>query len=112
MYLDRHHIRLLKKISRTDVVRTDKYDIKDIEYLRSEGLVSVSSVDKPGDFFYQPFITEKGKAVLWERTKTERRANIAIVLSILALILSFLTAFTPFSDWSRSLIERLIQSLV
>ena len=112
MHLSGRHMKMLKKISKEDIIRTDKWDIEDIEYLRSEGLVTVCSVDRKDDFFYQPRLTEKGKAVLDERLHSTRRANIALLLSICAIILSFLTAFTPFADWSRSLIEKLIQSLV
>lgn len=110
MYLSPQHIKLLKKISKTAVIRTDKWNIEDMEYLRSEGLVTACSVDKKDDFYYQPRITEKGKAVLYERGDIKRRANIAIILSVIALVISFLVAFTPFADWSRAWIESVILS--
>lgn len=85
MPLSGKHLRLLRKIGKEKVIRTSKYEIKDIEYLRSEGLVTATQVDKEDDFFYQPHITEKGKAVLYTQLHTIRRANIAIVLSIIAM---------------------------
>lgn len=66
MHLSKKQLKLLKTISKRIVIRTDKRDINDIEYLRSEGLVTACSVDKKDDFYYQPIITEKGKAVLYE----------------------------------------------
>lgn len=107
MYLSPQHIKLLKEIRKSNVIRTDKWDIEDIEYLRSEGLVIACAVDKQDDFYYQPRITEKGKAVLFERVDVKRRANIAIFLSVVALIISFLVAFTPFADWSSAFIQEL-----
>jgi hypothetical protein len=111
MELNPKQLRLLKKISKKDVVRTDKYQTEDIEHLRSNGLVTVIICDKPDDFYYQPRITEKGKAVLYERTQLKARSTTALILSIVAVVISFLTAFTPFSDWSRALIEHFILSL-
>lgn len=107
MELSSKHIRLLKKISKTYVTRTNKYNTEDIEYLRSLGLVSVTICDKPNDFYYHPRITEKGKAILYMTKNVAVKANFAIVLSILALAISFLVAFTPFADWSRAFIEGL-----
>lgn len=111
MYLSKQHINLLKQTRKTAVIRTDKFGVDDLEYLRSEGLIIACSVDKKDDFFYQAKITEKGKAVLYERIDVKRRANIAIVLSVVALIVSLLVAFTPFADWSRSWIESVSRSL-
>ena len=104
MHLSSSHVKLLKKIKRKNVIRTNKRDIEDIEYLRSNELVVICSVDKKDDFYCQPIITEKGKAVLEEKLDIKRRANIAMILSLLALIISFLVAFTPFSDWFKELI--------
>lgn len=108
MYLSQHHIKLLKQISKEKVIRTDKWKTEDIEYLRGKDLVTVCSVDKEDDFFYQPKITEKGKAVLYERVDVKRRANIAIAISVIALVISFLSAFTPFADWLNGLIKSLM----
>lgn len=111
MELSPKHIKLLQKTKKKTVIRTDKYDIKDLEYLRSLDLITAISCDKKDDYFYQAFITEKGKAVLSERLHSNRRANIALVLSILALLVSFLVAFTPFAEWSQDWISTLIQSI-
>ena len=94
MQLEPTQLKLLKEIRRENVVRTDKWEIKDIEYLRSEGLVTVCSVDKKDDFFYQPRITEKGKAVLYECFihKVEKWVPVIISnsIAIAALIISII----------------------
>ena len=107
MELSGKHLRLLKKISKNGVTRTNKHNTEDIDYLRSRGLVSVAICDKPNDFYYHARITEKGKAILYMTKNIAVKANVAIVLSVLALIISFLVAFTPFADWSRAFIEGL-----
>lgn len=104
MYLSRKQLKLLKTISKSTVIRTDKHDIKDIEYLRKNDLVEVSMVDKKDDFFYQAHISEQGKAYLDELAKHNLEhwlpviisnliALAALILSIIALIQS--TALMP-----------------
>lgn len=110
VYISRKQLKLLKSISKHAVVRTDKRIIEDIEYLRSHGLVVVTQYDKPDDFFYQPRITEEGKAFLYEKRHANRRANIALAISVIALVLSLLTAFTPFADWCKVWISSLLQA--
>lgn len=56
-------------------------------------------------------LTHRGRAYKHE-LHTERRAKVAIILSILALILSVLTAFTPFADWSKEWIANIIETLL
>lgn len=109
--LDKNHIRLLQKTKKQQVIRTDKRNLKDIEYLLENELITAVSYDTDQEFFCQPKITEKGKAVLYEWKSSRKRTDIALVLSICAIVLSILTAFTPFSDWSRAWIENLIRSL-
>lgn len=100
MQLSRKHIKLLKDISKSKVVRTDRNDIKDIEYLLINELVTVTKCDKPNDFFYQPHISEKGKAVLDVIKLSDRRSNIAISISVFALIVSVVS-----SNWQGSLLS-------
>lgn len=94
MYLSRKQLKLLKTISKSAVIRTDKNDIKDIEYLRLEKLVEVSMVDKKDDFFYQAYITEHGKAYLDNVTQHNIEHWVPVVISNLialaALILSII----------------------
>lgn len=111
MYLDRKHIVLLKKIAKNKIIRTDRHKVADIEYLRAEGLVIVTCMDQKDDFYYHPQITEKGKGVIYEWTRTTGRADIAIFMSAVALIISFLVAFTPFADWSKELVAYLMLKL-
>ncbi len=107
MYLSKKHIRLLKKVNKRPIVRTDKYHLKDAEYLRSNDLVTARMIDRDDDFYYEMIITEKGTAVLHERLHASRRANVALALSIIAIVLSILTAFTPFPEWSQQIIRNL-----
>lgn len=117
MNLSKKHLRLLKAIENKTIVRTNKRKIKDLEYLRSLELITAISVDKEDDFYYQPEITEKGKAVLYERLYANKRANIALALSILSLIISslsllisFFTDFLPTVGWIWEGISSIIQS--
>lgn len=107
MDLSYEHICLLKEISKDKVTRSDPTKIKDIDYLISLGLVEAYTCDKEEEFYLFPVLTEKGKAVLYEKTRATRRANIALTLSIISIVLSFLVAFTPFADWSKQLLSML-----
>ena len=96
MHLSPDHLKLLKQIRKGTVVRTDKNDLEDVEYLRAEGLTIACCVDKPNDFFYQPRITEKGKDVLHQHfihgveswlpvIISNAIAAVALIISIIAL---------------------------
>lgn len=110
MYISAKQLRLLADIAKNPTVRTDKDNVEDIEYLRDHALVTCTQCDKSDDFFYQARITEKGKAFLYETKHNLRRTNIALALSIIAILISLLTAFTPFSDWSKDFISSILQS--
>ena len=94
MYLSREQLKLLKTISKSTVIRTDKNDIKDIEYLRIEKLVEVTMVNKKDDFFYQAHITEHGKAFLDNVSRHNVEHWVPVIISNLialaALILSII----------------------
>lgn len=97
--------KLLKNISRKTEIRTDKYKLDDVEYLKSLGLIRVCSCDKPDDFYYQAFISEKGKAFLHGYKVHIIGERITRILAILAFILSLLSTFTPFPEWVQELIK-------
>lgn len=109
--LSKTHIRLLKQIKKNKIVRTDKRKLEDVEYLRENGLVVAVTYDKPGDYYYQPRLTEKGKAILYEWKRTKRKSDITLLISICAFLLSVLTAFTPFEDWSQEIIGKIFKTL-
>ena len=111
MYISNKQLKLLRRIAKRSVVRTDALSIEDIEYLRSHDLVAATQCDKPGDYFCQPRITEKGKAFLYEKRHSNRRANIALAISIIALVVSLLTAFTPFPDWCKTWISSILPGI-
>lgn len=111
MYIDPKQLRLLASIAKKAEVRTNKHNIEDIKYFRDNGLVICTECDHPGDYFLQAQISEKGKAFLYETKHNRRRTNIALCLSIIAILISLLTAFTPFSDWSRNFISSMFQTV-
>lgn len=82
------HIRLLRKISKGKVVRTRKQN-PDLNYLYNQGYIGITSVDKPDDYFAQPYLTEKGKARLYQEREKFVISKVPIIISIIALIKSF-----------------------
>lgn len=108
MDINPRQLRLLKAIKKSKVVRTEKHYLEDVEYLRENGLVVAATYDKNNDFFYMPSITEKGDAFLYVATHQSRRSNITLVLSLVAILLSILTAFTPFPDWAKAFLVSLM----
>ena len=111
LFISRKQLKLLNRISKGSVIRTDVLSTEDIEYLRTNELVSVTKYEKPGDYYYHPKITEKGKAFLYEKRSANQRANIALALSIAAIVISLLTAFTPFSDWCKAWISSIFPDI-
>lgn len=101
--------RLLKKIARKTEIRTDKYKLDDVEYLKSLGFVKTTFCNKPDDFFYQAFITEKGKAFLHGYKVHFVGDFIPKIIAVLAFILSLLNTFTPFPKWVQEFIATLFQ---
>lgn len=84
--LNLRHIRILKKIKRNKEVRTIKRH-KDLDYLYELGYIEITVVDKPDDYFAQPYITEKGKAKLYEiRTRLIEIWIPAIVANTIAIV--------------------------
>lgn len=95
--------KLLKKISKKTEIRTDKYKIDDLNYLEELGYIRASSCDKTDDFFYQAFISEKGKAFLHGYRTHIIGEHITRILAILAFILSLINTITPFLGSSENL---------
>lgn len=112
MELNSAQLRLLQRASRKTIRCERKKQIKIVEYLITNKLIDFSIKKTDKGCAYLVTTNEHGKAVLYEKSTVERRANVAIVLSVIAIVISFLTAFTPFSDWSKEWIESLIQSLL
>lgn len=111
MNFNNKHLSILRKASRKTIV-LDKTRYGDaVNHLINNHVIDITVSERDGEFYYHVTTTEKGKAVLYERSDAIRRANIAIFLSVIALVISFLVAFTPFADWSRAWIESVIQSL-
>ena len=92
MHLEDKHLKLLKQIKKEYVVRTNKHEIEDVEYLRSLGLITASSVDKKDDFYYHPRITEKGKAILYERFVRRFEQWVPVIVSNLISIAALIVA--------------------
>ena len=87
------HIRTLKKIKKNKDVRSSKSH-KDLDYLYDKGYVEMIVCDKPGDYFAQPYLSEKGKARLYEEKRKfiEVWLPVAIssLLSVGALVISII----------------------
>lgn len=94
--LSSRHIRLLKMIDKSKVIRTAKPN-KDLDYLYDNGYIEITVCDKPGDYFAKPYLTEKGVARLYEQKRkfievwlpvaiSNLIAFSALVISIIALL--------------------------
>ena len=94
MYLSREQLKLLKTISKSTVIRTDKNDIKDIEYLRIEKLVEVTMVNKKDDFFYQAHITEHGKDFLDNVSRHNVEHWVPVIISNLIALAALILSIT------------------
>ena len=93
--LSKEQMRLLRETKENLVVRTDKYKIEDVEYLRELGFVTCIQVDKEGDFYYQARISESGKACLYLCKKKNIEIWVPVVISSLfsvsALVISIIS---------------------
>ena len=89
-----HHIHLLKKVKRNKEVRSAKPN-KDLDYLYENGYIEITVCDKPGDYYAQPYLTEKGKARLYEEKRKFREVWLPVVisslLSLAALVISIIS---------------------
>ena len=94
MNLGRAHTKLLKKINRRGVIRSDRHNIDDLLYLRDLGLIRIVSCPKEDDYYLEAYgLTEKGKGVLDNQILRYRDRLVpyaALILSILAIGISFL----------------------
>ena len=88
-----YHIRILKRIRKNKEIRSAKPN-KDLDYLYDNGYIEMTIYDKPGDYFAQPYLTEKGKARLYEEKRKfiEVWLPVAIssLLSLAALVISII----------------------
>lgn len=107
--LSSKQFRLLKKIARNQIIRTEKYTNDDIEHLKNIGLVKIISCDKEGDYYYEPQITESGKSYIYFRKKSLKYEKNTRLISVTALVISLITAFTPFGDWCKTFIINLFK---
>ena len=107
--LSSEQFKLLKKIAKNQIIRTEKYKNADIEHLKSIGLVKVISCDKEGDYYYEPQITESGKSYISFRKKSQKYEKHTRVISVIALVISLINTFTPFGDWCKTFIINLFK---
>lgn len=109
MDLSREQIVLLKKAKRKTMICESKQYGEIIDYLIKYRLIDFT-IQREGDkVYYHVNTNQAGKAVLHEKSTALRRANLALIISAVAILLSLLTAFTPFSEWSKLFIEKLFQ---
>lgn len=102
-------LRLLRKIAKNQIIRTEKYTNEDIEHLKNIGLVKVISCDKEGDYYYEPQITESGKSYIALRKKSQKYEKNTRIISVIAIIISLINTFTPFGDWCKTFIINLFK---
>lgn len=91
--LNFNHIRTLKRIKRNKEIRCERPN-KDLDYLYENGYIEMTVCDKPGDYFAQPYLTEKGKAKLYDITMQTVHKWVPIAISLIALVKSFLPELT------------------
>ena len=107
MELDKTHFEILRKARKKSYICPFDDNWDRARYLENLGLVSLRCFGENGVELTEITITEKGKGELYCHTDTRKRANIALVLSIIAIVLSLLTTFTPFPDWTKEFIRSL-----
>lgn len=93
MCLNRKQLRTLKKQS---VVYTEPTYNLEIEFLKENGLVSVVA-DFPDDYMMEVYASKKGKAYLYERFHQDLNGKIAILISLLSLVASAISAIAVFT---------------
>ena len=107
MDLSGKQLKLLKKACRK-VVRCDKKSKGEIvDFLSKKNVIDFTIENTENGVFYWVKANQDGKAIVYEKFSVKRRANIALVVSIIAIVISALTAFTPFPEWSKALMQSL-----
>lgn len=89
--LSRQHIQTLKRIDINKEIRSSKPN-KDLDYLFENGYIEMTVCDKPDDYYAQPYLTEKGKAVLDERKRRFIEIWIPVVISNLIAFVALVIA--------------------
>lgn len=87
------HFRTLKKIEKNKDIRSSKPN-EDLDYFYENGYIGITKCDKPGDYFAQPYLTEKGKARLHEEKRRCLEFWLPVIVSnliaVAALIISII----------------------
>ena len=107
MELHNDHLRLLRRASRKTVVCDGNKYSEMLNNLAAAHLIYFIIRNDGEKVLYYVNTTDKGKAALYEKTSSDRKNNIALVLSTIAIILTVLDSFTPFGDWAREFIQTL-----
>lgn len=85
-------LKLLKLISKKQILRIDKNN-EDLDYLYSLGYIEMTQVDKPGDYYCEPYIVERGKSAFYEERQNRFDRIFTRTLSVIALLLSLISLF-------------------
>lgn len=93
--LSRAQRKLLKGISQKKIVRVEKHNA-DLDYLYSLGYIEMIQVDKPKEYYCEPYIIERGKSALYEEQQNLFDRIFTRTISITALILSLLSLLVQF----------------
>lgn len=90
--LSRTQRKLLKEISQKKIVRVEKHNA-DLDYLYSLGYIEMTQVDKPGDYYCEPYIIERGRSALYEERQNRFDRIFTRTVSVIALLLSLFSLF-------------------
>lgn len=98
--INREQTRLLKKLGKSRIIRQNKHNVADLQYLYDLGLITVISCPKEDDYYFEASgLTERGKAALDNRLLMHRDRRISNILSIIAIILSSLSLLLQLLDF-------------
>ena len=104
MELNRNHLAMLKKSCRKTARFNRDTHGPAVDYLSSQKLITFTISNVRGKIIYHVSATEQGKAALYEKVSVIHRANLALLLSLIAILISFLAEFTPVFDYLKELI--------
>jgi hypothetical protein len=90
--LSNTQLKLLKSISNRKIIRIDKNN-EDLDYLYSLGYIEMTQVDKPGDYYCEPYIIERGRSALYEERQNRFDRIFTRTVSVIALLLSLFSLF-------------------
>ena len=118
MYISKPNRKIIKYILKKGHIPEcslpSKFQGKRINDLLKDELLQLITLVPPGEEGHEKglrgySVTPKGEDALRENRFNDFKTNLSIWLSVLAFIISFLVAFTPFPEWCKTLINTIGQ---